>query len=66
MTWEMEGLLVIIIITGMQFQLPSIQAKKMQNIMLVEQEFLFRRRQENLDQRTLGEDFKEMYLGPIW
>lgn len=28
MTWEMEGLLVIIIITGMQFQLPSIQAKK--------------------------------------
>lgn len=28
MTWEMEGLLVIIIITGMQFQLLSIQAKK--------------------------------------
>lgn len=36
MTWEMEGLLVIIIITGMQFPLPSTQAKKMQNIMLVE------------------------------
>lgn len=66
MTWEMEGLLVIIIITGMQFPLPSTQAKKMQNIMLVEQKFLFRRREENLDQRTLGEDFLKMSLGPIW